>query len=107
MKEDRELVAQALAGGKESFAPIVLRYQGVVFSVALARVRDFHATEGELRRLGAGQHMQGFAEAARQADSERLAQLTRRCARLRCQTGRSRGCGGHTAPPGPSLACCP
>ena len=45
MKEDSELVAEALAGGGESFTPIVQRYQSAVFGVALARVRDFHAAE--------------------------------------------------------------
>ena len=45
MEEDQDLVASALAGGPEAFAPIVQRYQGAVFGVALARVRDFHDAE--------------------------------------------------------------
>lgn len=45
MSSDSQLVAQALAGGQDAFAPIVRRYHSAVFSVALARVRDFHAAE--------------------------------------------------------------
>ena len=40
--DDSALVAAALAGGPEAFAPIVERYQDAVFGVALARVGSFH-----------------------------------------------------------------
>lgn len=45
MKDDVELVTAALAGGPDAFAPVVERYQGAVFGVALARLRDFHEAE--------------------------------------------------------------
>lgn len=45
MVDDAALVADALAKGAEAFAPIVRRYQSAVFSVALARVGNFHDAE--------------------------------------------------------------
>lgn len=45
MKNDTAIVAQALAGGPEAFAPIVERYQDAVFGIALARLRNFHDAE--------------------------------------------------------------
>lgn len=43
--DDEALVAAARAGGPEAFGDIVRRYQGAVFSVAVARLRDFHEAE--------------------------------------------------------------
>lgn len=45
MVDDELLVADALADGPEAFGPIVKRYQSAIFSVALARVRDYHEAE--------------------------------------------------------------
>ena len=45
MTPDETLVARALAGGPESFAPIIDRYKDAVFGVALAKVRNFHDAE--------------------------------------------------------------
>lgn len=45
MKDDAGLVATALAGGPETFGPIIERYQDAVFGVALARLRNFHDAE--------------------------------------------------------------
>lgn len=45
MKQDGELVAEALAGGPDGFCPIVVRYQDAVFGVALARLGRFHDAE--------------------------------------------------------------
>lgn len=45
MHSDEELFATAMAGGPESFAPIVDRYRDAVFGVALARLGDFHEAE--------------------------------------------------------------
>jgi len=45
MKQDKELVAEALAGGPDEFCPIVSRYQDAVFGVALARLGRFHDAE--------------------------------------------------------------
>ena len=45
MSSDAELIAAAMAGGPEGFAPIVERYQDAVFGVALARLGDFHEAE--------------------------------------------------------------
>jgi RNA polymerase sigma-70 factor (ECF subfamily) len=42
MRNDLELVANALAGEPSDFAPIVDRYQDAVFGIALARVGNFH-----------------------------------------------------------------
>ncbi len=45
MKDDQELVAAALAGGPEEFAPIVVRYQDAVSGISLSRLRNFHDAE--------------------------------------------------------------
>ncbi len=45
MNDDAALVAAALAGGPEAFAPIVERYRDAAFGVALARLRNFHDAE--------------------------------------------------------------
>ena len=42
---DETLVAQALTGGPEDFAPIVARYKDAVFGVSLARLRHFEDAE--------------------------------------------------------------
>jgi RNA polymerase sigma-70 factor, ECF subfamily len=42
---DEALVAQALAGGAEDFAPIVTRYKDAIFGVSLARLRHFEDAE--------------------------------------------------------------
>jgi len=42
MKDDKQLVKEALASGAEAFAPIVERYQDAVFGIALSRTRRFH-----------------------------------------------------------------
>ena len=55
MRRDADLVAAALDGEPEAFAPIVERYQDAVFGVALARLRDFHEAEDAAQ--------QGFVEA--------------------------------------------
>ena len=44
-RDDAGLVAAALAGGPEAFNPIVARYRGQVYSVALARTRNFDDAE--------------------------------------------------------------
>ena len=45
MKDDRELVAEALEGGLEAFGEIVDRYRDAVFGVSLSRLRNFHDAE--------------------------------------------------------------
>jgi RNA polymerase sigma-70 factor (ECF subfamily) len=45
LKMDDALVAEALAGGPEAFAPIIDRYKDAVFGIALAKVRNFHDAE--------------------------------------------------------------
>ncbi|MFC1453129.1 sigma-70 family RNA polymerase sigma factor [Verrucomicrobiota bacterium] len=45
MKDDRDLVAEALEGGLEAFGEIVDRYRDAVFGVSLARLRNFHDAE--------------------------------------------------------------
>jgi RNA polymerase sigma-70 factor (ECF subfamily) len=45
LETDEALVAEALAGGPEAFAPIIERYKDAVFGVALAKVRNFHDAE--------------------------------------------------------------
>ena len=40
MKDDRDLVAEALEGGLEAFGEIVDRYRDAVFGVSLARLRN-------------------------------------------------------------------
>lgn len=45
IKDDAALVAVALDGGPEAFAPIVARYKEAVFGVTLARLRHFHDAE--------------------------------------------------------------
>ena len=45
MRMDEALVAEALAGGPEAFAPIIDRYKDAVFGIALSRVRNFHDAE--------------------------------------------------------------
>ena len=44
-QDDVTLVAAALSGGPEAFAPIVERYQDAVFGIAVARLRRFHEAE--------------------------------------------------------------
>ena len=44
-RDDADLVAAALAGGPKAFNPIVERYRGEVYSVALARMRNFDDAE--------------------------------------------------------------
>jgi RNA polymerase sigma-70 factor (ECF subfamily) len=45
MKNDEQLVAEAIAGGPDEFCPIVSRYQDAVFGVAIARLGRFHDAE--------------------------------------------------------------
>ena len=45
MTEDATLVAQALKNGPAGFGPIVERYKGAMFGIALARLRNFHDAE--------------------------------------------------------------
>ncbi len=45
MGTDEALVAAALAGGPEAFAPIIERYKDAVFGIALAKVRNYHDAE--------------------------------------------------------------
>jgi RNA polymerase sigma-70 factor (ECF subfamily) len=51
MRPDAELVARALAGNADAFAPIVERYQDAVFGVALARLRNFHDAQDVAQRV--------------------------------------------------------
>jgi RNA polymerase sigma-70 factor, ECF subfamily len=44
-RDDADLVAAALAGGPKAFNPIVERYRGEVYSIALARMRNFDDAE--------------------------------------------------------------
>ena len=44
-RDDGTLVALALRGGPEAFGPIIERYKGAVFGVALSRLRNFHDAE--------------------------------------------------------------
>ena len=67
MTDDQTLVADALAGGPEAFAHIVERYQSAVFSVALARVRNFHEAEDIAQSVfvDAFQHLERLKDRAR------------------------------------------
>ena len=42
---DAALVGAALTSGPAAFDPIVRRYQGAVFGIAVSRLRDFHEAE--------------------------------------------------------------
>jgi RNA polymerase sigma factor (sigma-70 family) len=58
---DTRLVEKALHEGADSFRPIVERYKGAVFAVALSRVRDFHLAEDVAQQV--------FLEAYQKLDS--------------------------------------
>lgn len=63
MKEDRELVADALASGAEAFRSIVEGYQHAVFGIAWARLGDFHHAQDVVQQV--------FVEAFQRLDSLR------------------------------------
>ncbi len=64
---DADLVAAALADGPDGFTPIVKRYQDAVFSVALARLGNFHEAEdiAQTTFLTAYRQLSGLKEPAR------------------------------------------
>lgn len=66
--DDKVLVADALAKGPEAFGPIVKRYQDTVFSVALARVRNFHEAEDIAQAV----FVDAFVHLDRLQDADRL-----------------------------------
>ena len=68
MTEDEALVVEALTGGPEEFTPIVHRYQGAVFGVALARIRDFHEAEDITQSV----FVDAFTQLERLQDAARL-----------------------------------
>ncbi len=50
-QDDAALVAAAIAGDPEQFAPIVQRYQDAVFAVALARLGNFHDAQDVVQNV--------------------------------------------------------
>ncbi|MCC7145338.1 MAG: sigma-70 family RNA polymerase sigma factor [Phycisphaeraceae bacterium] len=50
-RSDAALVAAAIAGDPEQFAPIVQRYQDAVFAVALARLGNFHDAQDVVQNV--------------------------------------------------------
>jgi RNA polymerase sigma factor (sigma-70 family) len=68
MKEDHELVSDALAKGAEGFKPIMERYQHAVFGVAFSRVGDFHDSEDIAQQV----FVEAFQRLAKLKDPGRL-----------------------------------
>ncbi|NKB71048.1 MAG: sigma-70 family RNA polymerase sigma factor, partial [Candidatus Latescibacteria bacterium] len=68
-RNDADLVAAALAGGPEAFNPIVERYRGEVFSVALVRLGDFDEAEDVAQHV----FIEAFARLHTLRDPNRLA----------------------------------
>jgi len=68
MKDDSQLVADALAGGPQAFAPILEKYQDAVFGVVLARVKNFHDAEDVAQRV----FLEAFQRLETLKDSTRL-----------------------------------
>ena len=80
MKEDAILVADALANGPEAFGPIVEKYKGAVFAVALVRLRNFHDAED----LTQSTFLDAFERLDRLNDPNRLGAWLRSLAIHRC-----------------------
>jgi RNA polymerase sigma-70 factor (ECF subfamily) len=80
MKDDVALVAAALSGGPEKFSPIIERYQGVVFAVALARLGNFHDAEDIAQEV----FVEAFKHLDRLSDPSRLGAWLRSIAIHRC-----------------------
>lgn len=69
MKADSDLVKDALSDGPEAFGPIVRRYQGLVFGVALSRVPSFHDAEdiSQIVFIEAFEHLESLKDPSRLA----------------------------------------
>ena len=74
------LVAIALAGGTESFAPIIQRYKDAVFGVALSRLHNFHDAED----LTQATFLEAFGGLERLRDPARLGAWLRTITIHRC-----------------------
>jgi RNA polymerase sigma-70 factor (ECF subfamily) len=68
MADDVKLVAEALAGGTEAFAPIIERYQDAVFGVALARLRNYHDAQDVAQMV----FIQAFGQLERLREAAKL-----------------------------------
>ena len=68
MKDDAELVAQAIQGGPDEFSPIVEKYQDAVFAVALSRMRRFHDAQDVAQTV----FVEAFTQLGRLRDPARL-----------------------------------
>ena len=75
-RDDAELVAAALAGGSEAFNPIVTRYRGQVYSVALARTGSFDDAEDVAQQV----FVEAFVSLHALSDPGRLAAWLRSAA---------------------------
>ena len=73
MTDDASLVAAALQGGPEAYAPIVRRYQDTVFGVALGRLGHPHDAEDIAQSV----LVEGWERLAGLRDPERLGRLGR------------------------------
>ncbi len=80
MKEDHQLVADALANGPEAFGPIVERYQHAVFAIALSRLGAFDDAEDIAQQV----FIEAFQRLDRLRDPVRLGAWLRSITVHRC-----------------------
>jgi RNA polymerase sigma-70 factor (ECF subfamily) len=86
VKEDRELVERARAGGADGFAPIVEKYRKVVFGIAIARLGHFHDGEDITQAV----FLEAFQRLAGLKDPERLGSWLRSITIHKCLNRKGR-----------------